>query len=100
MTMIDNTPVFLDTNILIRYDILETPEYQQVRQAVKTLIERHCTLWISRQVIREYCRILTHPTFPCPIPIKQAVERAKQLIPFFKVADEDVCVTISAQMCG
>jgi len=48
-----------------------------MRQAVKTLIERHCTLWISRQVIREYCRVLTHPTFPSPMPMKQAVERAK-----------------------
>lgn len=82
------TPVFLDTNILLRYDILETPEHQQVRSAVKTLIEWDCQLWISRQVIREYCRALTHPAFPQALDMPQAVKRARQIVPFFHVADE------------
>ncbi len=88
MTTNAKVPVFLDTNILIRYDVLETPEHQQVRQAVKTLLERDCTLWISRQVVREYCRVLTHPSFDHPLDMKQAVQRARQLVPFFRIADE------------
>jgi predicted nucleic acid-binding protein len=74
---------------LIRYDVLETPEHQQIRLAVKTLIQNNCTLWISRQVVREYCRVLTHPSFPAPLEMRQAVHRARQIIPFFKIADEN-----------
>ncbi len=83
------TPVFLDTNILLRYDILETPEHKQVRDAIQMLIHWDCSLWISRQVIREYCRALTHPAFPSPLEMTQAVKRARQLIQFFQIADEN-----------
>lgn len=92
MTMSDNVPVFLDTNILVRYDVLETPEHQQVRQALRTLIERNCALWISRQVVREYCRVLTHPTFAKPLTMRDAVARARQIVPYFHIADEDARV--------
>jgi predicted nucleic acid-binding protein len=44
MTMNAEGPVFLDTNVLIRYDILETPEHASVRQAVRALIAHNCTL--------------------------------------------------------
>ena len=88
-TLNADTPVFLDTNILLRYDILETPEHAQVREAVKTLLEAECVLWISRQVIREYCRALTHPAFSHPLMMPEAVQRARQLVPFFYIADEN-----------
>lgn len=91
--MMNNVPVFLDTNILIRYDIIETPEHQQIRQAITSLIHENCTLWINRQVIREYCRVLTHPSFNRPLKMPQAVARARKLIPYFKIADENQEVT-------
>jgi predicted nucleic acid-binding protein len=68
---------------------LETPEHNQVREAVKALVEWDCSLWISRQVIREYCRALTHPAFSHPLQMMQAVSRARLLVPFFYVADEN-----------
>jgi predicted nucleic acid-binding protein len=93
MTMNAEGPVFLDTNVLIRYDILETPEHASVRQAVRALIAHNCTLWISRQVIREYCRVLTHPGFTHPLDMRRAVRRARQIVPYFQIADENETVT-------
>lgn len=89
MMMSADTPVFLDTNILVRYDVLEMPEHPAVRQAITRLIAHNCPLWISRQVVREYCRVLTHPSFTRPLPMKQVVERARMLVPYFKIADEN-----------
>lgn len=90
-----NSPVFLDTNVLVRYDILETPEHPQVRQAVRELLSNNCTLWISRQVVREFCRVLTHSAFTKPLSMKQAVARARRLVSYLKIADEDEAVMLN-----
>jgi predicted nucleic acid-binding protein len=93
MMMKPEPPVFIDTNILLRYDVRETPEHAQVRHAVRSILERGSALWISRQILREYCRAVTHPTFSKPLTMPQAVARVRQLRPFFHVADEDEYVT-------
>lgn len=92
-TLQAKTPVFLDTNIVLRFDILETPEHQAVREGVAHLIAWDCTLWINRQVIREYCRAVTHPAFPAPLAMADAVARVRQWLPYFNVADETESVT-------
>lgn len=92
--MTDDRAVFLDTNILLRYNVVETPEHQQVRLAVERLIQSGAVLWISRQVIREFCSVLTRPqTFQKLLTPKQAAARVHTLIPYFQVADENVEVT-------
>ena len=95
MTMTHAKPaVFLDTNVILRYNIIETPEYPQVRSAVDRLLNNGQQLWISRQIIREFCTVLTRPqTFLKPLTRAEVAARAKTLLSSFWVADETRPVT-------
>jgi predicted nucleic acid-binding protein len=88
-----NDKIFCDTNIIIRLNVLETPEHAQVKAAVGRLLEDKAELWISRQVVREFCAVLTRPqTFLNPLPSAQVAARVKTLLPMFRVADENAQV--------
>jgi predicted nucleic acid-binding protein len=92
--MVTNVKVFCDTNVVIRLNIVETPEHQQVKQAITKLIADGNPLWISRQVLREFCMVLTRPqTFPIPLNPRDVVARARTLATLFEVADEPEAVT-------
>lgn len=92
--MTTNVKVFCDTNILIRLNVAETREHLQVKQAVSTLITNHNALWINRQVLREFCSVLTRPqAFPIPPTPAEVALRARTLAGLFFVADEDARVT-------
>ncbi|MBK8023275.1 MAG: type II toxin-antitoxin system VapC family toxin [Chloroflexi bacterium] len=92
--MTTNDKVFCDTNVVIRLNIVETPEHQQVKAAVARLLDDGNTLWISRQVLREFCMVLTRPqTFPTPPTAKEVVARARALSTLLEVADEPQQVT-------
>jgi predicted nucleic acid-binding protein len=53
--MTTNVSVFCDTNVVIRLNVVEAPEHPQVKTAIARLIADGNTLWISRQVLREFC---------------------------------------------
>lgn len=59
--MAANPAIFLDTNIVLCFNIIEMPEHAQVRLAVERLIQDDYQLWISRQVIREFSAVLARP---------------------------------------
>jgi len=85
---------FLDTNILVRYDINDLPESPLIYQAITSLIDQQAVFWISPQVMREYCRTLTYPTFPTPYTMPQAVARLRKLIIWINIADETRAVSL------
>jgi len=92
--MTTNVSVFCDTNVVIRLNVAETPEHLVVKQAMTNLIANNNQLWISRQVLREFCMVLTRPqTFPIPVNAKEVVARARILASLFKVATESELVT-------
>lgn len=92
--MADNIPIFLDTNILLRYSIVEAPEHARIRLAVERLLKEGYELWISRQVIREFCVVLTRPqTFITTLSAAEAASHIRKLLLFFRVADETASVT-------
>jgi predicted nucleic acid-binding protein len=90
MAMTDaKTPVFVDTNALIRLHIVTASDHAMVATAVRRLILRGSEMWISRQVIREYASVLTRPQ-PYAEPASPA-DVAKQLRQFeqvYRIADE------------
>lgn len=93
-TMAANPAIFLDTNILLRFNIVEMPEHAQVRLAVERLIRDDYQLWISRQIIREFSAVLTRPqTFMNPLATTEVAARVRTLLPLFNVADETASVT-------
>lgn len=53
-TMDDKNSLFIDTNILVYANVIETPFHKQALTAINTAYDSGRTIWISRQVIREY----------------------------------------------
>lgn len=81
--------VFLDTNILLRATVLPFPGYARVKPFVDDFIRRGDELWISGQVIREYCNQVTRPqSFMQPINAVQIDAQYKKLRAVFRVANE------------
>ncbi|MCI0556539.1 MAG: PIN domain-containing protein, partial [Anaerolineae bacterium] len=62
MTIMDaESPLFLDTNVLIYASIQEAPEHPAVRGFVEQHLSLGTPLYISRQVLREYLAVLSRP---------------------------------------
>ena len=54
MVTMNDSRLFIDTNILVYANVIETPFHQQALAAINSAHEAGRTIWISRQVIREY----------------------------------------------
>jgi len=69
MVMMDaDSPLFLDTNILVYASVREAPEHPQVNQFIKQHLRKGTMLYISRQVLREYLAVLSrHQSFTSPL---------------------------------
>ena len=90
----DKASYFLDTNLLVRANVKTAPFHEETRHLLERLHTEDASLWISRQVIREYLSVVTRPqTFMSPMSGKQAVDRVKQFITIFRVADENASTT-------
>ena len=61
MAIMDDNALFVDTNILIYANILETPFHEQALLSIETAYQAGRTIWISPQIIREYLATLTRP---------------------------------------
>lgn len=91
-TMGDNA-LFVDTNVLVYANIIETPLHEQSLTAIKAAHNAGRTIWISRQVIREYLVTLTRsPAFE-NLPRATILEQVGQFIDRFEVADDTPAVT-------
>lgn len=87
-------PIFIDTNIMLRYLIHDFPEYPSIRNMVDNLINNDHVLWTSRQVIREFGRVCTRPqSFMTIMSPEKATYYMEKIGELFEVADEDVRVT-------
>jgi predicted nucleic acid-binding protein len=86
--------VFCDTNIILRayHDVF--PRHQAIRATFERLLADNTTLWISRQVIREYLVQITHPhTFITPLTSDEAVQHVSNILQTCQVADETNATT-------
>ena len=50
--------VFIDTNVLVYATVADAPFHARAEAAIAELRQQHVSLWISRQVIREYLAVL------------------------------------------
>ncbi len=67
MTNGEGERVFLDTNILVYANIAEAPLHDAALEVIRTREQAGFSLWISRQVLREYLAVLTRAdTFDRP----------------------------------
>ncbi|MBK8138720.1 MAG: hypothetical protein IPK52_23390 [Chloroflexi bacterium] len=91
--MEDKSPVFLDTNIILRWNVAEAPQHAAVRGAVTLLIGAGHPLWVSVQVMREFAAVMTRPqTFGSPLPESAVAERIRALVARLNVAEETLVV--------
>ena len=86
-TMGDNA-LFIDTNVLVFANVLETPLHQQALQAITTAQQQGRTLWISRQVIREYLMVMTRPQAFENLSRKTVLDQVSQFRERFEIADD------------
>lgn len=54
MATMDGERVFVDTNVLVYAAIPQSPFCLKARSALLALERRRCSVWISRQIIREF----------------------------------------------
>jgi predicted nucleic acid-binding protein len=93
MATMDGNPLFIDTNILVYANVIETPFHEQALAAINTAHEAGRTIWLSRQVIREYLVTLTRPQDFKNLPKATVLEQVDQFIERFQVADDTAAVT-------
>lgn len=92
--MTDAKALFIDTNILIYANVASSPFHEQARHALQAASQSDRTLWISRQVLREFVAARTRPqAFAQPSAPEIIIERIQYLESHFQVADDTALVT-------
>ena len=85
--------LFVDTNILVYANVIETPFHDQALAAINTAHQENKAIWISRQVIREYLVTLTRPQAFDNLAKEIVLEQVTQFIKKLKVADDTLNVS-------
>ena len=93
MATMDDNALFIDTNILVYANVIETPFHEQALAAINKAHEAGRTIWISRQVIREYLVTLTRPQVFENLPRTTVLEQAGKFVKWFQVADDTAAVS-------
>jgi predicted nucleic acid-binding protein len=87
-------PIFLDTNILVRFALKSAPFHQEIRKVIGDFWKDNVDLWISRQVMREMASVITRPqTYARPLTSQTAAQEIRALPASFFVADETIGVS-------
>lgn len=86
--------VFLDTNVLVYANVASSPLHQRSLEAIQSYVGTGTTLWISRQVLREYLTTVTRPqVFSAPVTSREAVTRVRYFQSHFRIAEDGPEVT-------
>ncbi|WP_372983029.1 type II toxin-antitoxin system VapC family toxin [Marinobacter sediminum] len=93
MATMDDNALFVDTNVLVYANVIETPFHEQALAAINAAYQANRTIWISRQIIREYLVTMTRPQAFENLPKATALEQIDQFIERFQVADDTAAVT-------
>ena len=92
----DDKALFVDTNVLVYANVIETPLHAPALAAINAAHQAGQRLWISRQVIREYLVTMTRPQAFENLPRSTVLEQVDHFIERFQVADDTAAV--SAQL--
>src|SRR5437879_5858374 len=86
--------VFVDTNVLVYANVISAPLHNTALNTIKNHYHTGATLWINRQVIREYLATLTRrQQFSFPISIGALESDIKYFQSRFRVAGDDQTTT-------
>jgi len=93
MATTDDNALFVDTNVLVYANVTESPLHEQALGSIQAARKDGQTLWISRQVLREYLVTLTRPQAFAALPRKLVLDQVEQFIKQFDVAEDTAAVT-------
>lgn len=85
--------LFIDTNVLVYANVSEAPQHETARTAIEQAREDGRTLWVSRQVLREYLVTMTRPQAFQDLPLATVLEQVRLFQDHFEIADESDAVT-------
>ena len=87
-------PIFIDTNILVYANVASAPFHVEALTAVLEYWKNGNTVWVSRQVLREFLVVITRPQlFSSPSSGLIAASRARFFEQNFSIANETAQVT-------
>jgi len=88
--------VFIDTGVLLRFTLsgMKDPrDERRCKDQLNRYFEEETELWISNQVIREFCVRATHSrTYETPLSGKQVVLKVESFAARFRIAEETPAV--------
>ena len=86
--------VFVDTNILIYHQLVQSPWHGAARQKLQDLQKAGHPLWISRQIIREYLAALSGPgVLAQPVAMTTLIGHVQSFQSQFLIAEDGPVVT-------
>ena len=94
MATTDDKALFVDTNVLVYANVDAAPLHQAALSALTAAHDAGRTIWISRQVLREFAAVRSRPqTFAEAAKPEIVIERLRYFEHTFQVADESAAVT-------
>ena len=85
--------MFVDTNALVYARIAEAPQHQVARSMLERAFQSEETLYINRQVIREYLSVVTRRYWPAPIELHVALNDVNELLGLVRILEDSETVT-------
>ena len=86
--------LFVDTNVLVFANVAQAPVHQAALAALTTAHQAGRTLWISRQVLREFAAVRSRPQAFAQAALPAIiVERLRYFEANFEIADDIAAVT-------
>lgn len=94
MTTTAVEPVFIDTNVLVYANSATAPLRDAARFRLNELMVEGATLWISRQILREYLATMTRARMlEKPVPPAKVIEDVRRFESEFTIAEDGPTVT-------
>jgi len=87
-------PLLVDTNVLIYHQIALSPLHAAARNRLRDLLAAGHTLWVSRQILREYLAAMSRPgTVTPPLPMTTLIADVQAFQSRFFLAEDGPAVT-------
>ena len=94
MALTAGSRVFIDTNILVYANLGQSPFHSPAVARLQELQDNDCSLYVNRQVLREYLAAMTRPgTLTADIPVISLVEDVRGFENDLIVLDDVPAVT-------
>jgi len=93
MATMGDSALFVNTNVLVYANVVETPFHERALTAINAAHEAGRTIWVNWQVIREYLVTMTRTQTFENLPRATMLEQVDQFIERFQIADDTAAVT-------